>query len=75
MSAPPEGDVNIRVAHLEGEAGPAETAGPDRRFAFTAEGVGFPTLDPIPGLEAPAELEVAGAVTFLAEATGQVITL
>lgn len=62
VSAPPEGDVNIRVAHLEGEAGPAETAGPDRRFAFTAEGVGFPTLDPIPGLEAPADAAGRGVL-------------
>lgn len=62
LSAPPQGDVNLRVARFEGEAGPAETAGPDRRFTFTAEGVGFPTLDPLPGLEAPADAAGEGVL-------------
>ena len=62
LSAPPQGDVNLRIAHLAGEAGPAETAGPDRRFAFVADGVGFPTLDPLPGLEAPANVTGQGVL-------------
>lgn len=62
VSAPPEGDVNFRVARFQGEAGPAETAGPDRRFAFTAEGLSFPTLDPLPGLEAPADASGQGVL-------------
>lgn len=62
VSAPPEGDVNVRVARFDGEAGAAEAAGPDRRFSFVAEGVGFPTLDPIPGLEAPADATGQGVL-------------
>lgn len=62
LSAPPQGDVNVRVARFEGEAGLADTAGPDRRFAFKAQGVGFPTLDPIAGLEAPADTSGEGVL-------------
>lgn len=62
VSAPLEGDVNLRIARFDGEAGAAEAAGPDRRFAFAAQGVGFPTLDPIPGLEVPADATGQGVL-------------
>lgn len=62
ISAPPQGDVNLRVVRFVGEAGPTDAPGSDRRFSFTANGVAFPTLDPIPGLEGPADASGTGVL-------------
>ena len=71
LAIPEQGVLNVRTAQLSGEA--ATTATPtDVGFSFVAKGVTFPTADPVPGLDAPADAKGQGVLvggTLLAAPT------
>ena len=63
VAAAGEGVFNMRAAKASGNA---RAQGADAPFAFAAQGVTFPTMDPIAGLAGP--FEVSGEGTLVAAA-------
>ena len=50
-SVPGRGDLNLRIAKLDGHVAATPDVPADRRFAVTLLGVTLPTLDGLPGLD------------------------
>jgi hypothetical protein len=55
-----EGDLNLRAATFAGQAEPSADQPTDAQFSLAATGLVFPTLDAIPGIDAPADIDGRG---------------